>query len=325
MHDGDPQANAPFRNMLDSTPRAAGDLARYLCFARKAGVDVDFHKIDKKLWGLALEDLIYHHPLDVATFAAPQIARAFPEAAYFQTMMAVLAGLPPQSDDASFAAFRDDSALEVQIVPRVGARAALIGFCGRAQKMGMPLNLIHRWFGRLGVHVIYLRDYQSTTYDNGIRSLATDLTGTLRALREIIADLGVKRLVCYGNSLGSYGALRYALELHAEAVLAFAGPTTLDPGFKDFSLLAQRRVAPGLDLRPLYHTASHAPRAHIVFGELHAFDRAHAINFAGLPTVSLEMAPGCKSHEVFLYALFNGRYERLVQWLVDPHRGSRPP
>jgi pimeloyl-ACP methyl ester carboxylesterase len=303
----------------------AGEIAQYLCGAYNAGAEVDFHRVDGKLWGLALGWLIDRSVLDVATFAAPRLARAYPETRFFHTMAAILARLPAPCDDAPFAAFRDDVTREVQMIPRAGASAVLLGFCGRAQQIGMPLNLIHRWFGHLGVHVIYLRDYQGKNYDNGIRSLAPDLGGTLRALRETIAGLGVQRVVCYGNSLGGYGALRYALELQSEAVLCFGAPTNLVPDFGNIRLREKRGVAPGLDLRPLYQRASRAPRTHLVYAEHHASDRTQASNFAGLPTVSLEGVHGASGHDVFLRVLLDGRYERLVRWLVDPHRRAGAP
>jgi hypothetical protein len=129
--------------------------------------------------------------------------------------------------------------------------------------------------------------------------------------------------VCYGNSLGSYGALRYALELQAEAALAFAAPTNLLPNFGNF--IDKQNSEPGIDLRPLYESARYTPRVHLVYGEYHAFDRAQAINFLGLPTVTLEMAPGWRNHDVFLHTIFVGRYETLIQWLVDPNRTAGRP
>jgi pimeloyl-ACP methyl ester carboxylesterase len=308
-------------NLTVPTSQDAGDLGRYLFNAFEAGFEVDFQRIDRKRWGLALDWLISQKMLGVATSVAPRMAVAFAQTTYFQTTAALLSRLPPPTDDASFVAFRDDRMREVQVVPRTNGSAVLLAFCGRTHKLGMPINLIHRWFGHLGVHVIYLRDYQGMNYDNGIRSLAPDLVGTLQSLQEIVADLGTRRVVCYGNSLGSYGALRYALELQTEAVLTFAGPTSLNAEFN----LARRTRALGLDLLPLYKKANYAPRAHLVYGEHHAFDRIHAERFADLPTVSLEMARGWSGHNVFLHAVLNRRYEPLIRWLVDPHRGVGSP
>jgi hypothetical protein len=300
-------------------------LAQRLCDAAAPGATIDFRGVDSKQWALALDALIQQSMLEAAALAAPRLALAYPDIGFFHTMVAILDSLPPQCDDAGFASFRDDVTQEVQIVPRTGAQAVLLGFCGRAQKMGMPLNLIHRWFGTLRAHVIYLRDYQGFNYDRGIQALAPDLPGTLQKLRDVIADLNGRRVVCYGNSLGGYGALRYGLELRSEAVLSFAGPTNLAPDFLDARWREQGRVSPGLNLRPLYEAANDPPRAHLVYAEHHASDRAQAGNFSGLPTVSVETVPGAADHDVFLHVLFEGRYERLIRWLVDPQRSAGSP
>jgi hypothetical protein len=300
-------------------------LAQRLSDAATIGATIDFRGVDSKQWALALDMLIQQSMLNEAALAAPRLALTFPHIGFFHTMVAILDSLPPQCADAGFASFQDDVTKEVQIIPCAGAQAVLLGFCGRAQKMGMPLNLIHRWFGTLRVHVIYLRDYQGFNYDRGIQALASDLPGTLQKLRSAIADLGSRRVVCYGNSLGGYGALRYGLELRSEAVLSFAGPTNLAPDFLDTRWRQQGHVSPGLNLRPLYEAANDPPRAHLVYAEHHASDRAQAGNFAGLPTVSVETVPDAADHDVFLHVLFEGRFESLIRWLVDPQRSPGLP
>lgn len=314
-----------FAELAFPTSRDAGDFADYLRRAHASGMTVDFRRADKRLWGIALEYLLNHSLIEVADAVAPGMAAAFPEVGYFATVARLLRRLPPPGEDAAFTAFRDDTTAEVQVVPRAGADCVLLGFSGRWHRLGMPIDLIHRWFGLLGVHVIYLRDYAGHNYDQGIRALGPDMHGTLQALRQIIADLGAQRIVCYGNSMGSYGALRYALELQAEAALSFSGPTNLVRGFGNFTVLEQRGVEPGLDLRPLYENARHPPRVHLVYGEHHGFDRAQATNFLGLPTVTLEMVPDWRSHDVFLHTVLTGRYEQLLRWLADANRTAGRP
>jgi pimeloyl-ACP methyl ester carboxylesterase len=318
-----PATNADSGEVPFPRSRQPDEFTEYLCRAHAAGIEVDFRRADGKIWAMALDGLINNSRMDVARALAPRMTVAFPGATYFRTMATLFDRLPAPCDDPSFAAFRDDKTKEVQIVPRSGANCVLLAFCGRTQRIGMPIDLVHRWFGQLGVHVIYLRDYEGHNYDQGIRSLSSDMASTLQALREIIAGLRVSRIVCYGNSLGSYGALRYALELEAEAALAFAAPTNLLPNFGNF--IDKQNAESGIDLRPLYQNKSYPPRVHLMYGEHHPFDRAQAINFRGLPTVTLEMAPGWNHHDVFLHAMFVGRYEPLLQWLVDPNRAAGRP
>ncbi len=311
--------------------RRPDDLANYLGAAAMLDAEIEFFRVDEKLWAVALDRLITRAMLQEAVIAAERLASAYPASRFVQTMAAILGRLPGAPDDESFAAFCDDSPLEVQVVPRDQAEVVLIGFCGSAQRMGMPLNLIHRWFGLLNAHVIYLRDYSRKNYDNGVGSLGPDLATTLSALRELIDALGASRVVCYGNSLGGYGALRYGLELQAEAVLNFAGPTFLDPSEVEHNpgqaeqVLQRRRVTPGINLRPLYERAAATPRVHLVYSELNPYDRVHAANFAGLPNVTIEAVHGQATHDAFLPTLFEGRYEPLIRWLVDPNRSAGMP
>jgi pimeloyl-ACP methyl ester carboxylesterase len=303
--------------------RQPDEFTQYLCQTHAAGIEVDFRRADGKIWAMALDGLLNNSCIDVARTVAPRLALAFPGASFFRTIVNLLERLPSPCDDPSFAAFRDNGAKEVQVVPRAGASCVLLAFCGRLRKLGMPIDLIHRWFGQLGVHVIYLRDYEGHNYDQGIRSLSPEMESTLRTLQQIIATLGTSRVVCYGNSLGSYGALRYALELEAEAILAFAAPTNLLPSFGNF--VDKLNAEPGIDLRPLYESKPRTPRVHLVYGEHHAFDRAQAVNFRGLPSVTLEMFHRWSGHDVFLQTIFMGRYELLLQWLVDPNRTAGRP
>src|SRR5690349_11653605 len=133
-----------------STAETVRELAQQLCET----YTMDFHRVDKKLWGPVLQWLVDQSQDDVAKFAASRLALAYPEE-FFQTREAILSRMPPPCDDTAFAAFRDDVTREVQIIPRKGASAVAFGFCGNAQKLGLSLNLMHRWFGQLGAHVVY--------------------------------------------------------------------------------------------------------------------------------------------------------------------------
>lgn len=306
------------------TSRQPDDLASYLSTASALDAEVDFYRVDEKLWALALDRLIARAMLEEAVLAGQRLAAAYPASRFFATMAGILARLPPACNDTAFAAFCDDPRLEVQVIPRDQADVVLLGFCGRAERMGMPLNLIHRWFGLLNAHVIYLRDYSRNHYDNGIDSLGPGLAGTLSALRELINALGPDRIVCYGNSMGGYGALRYGLELQAEAVLGFAAMTILEANEGE-QLFQQRRLAPGIDLRPLYQRAATTPRVHLVYSEHYLKDRIQALNFEGLPNVTIEAARCEVSRQAVLHALFGGRFEPLIRWLVDANRGAGMP
>jgi len=280
---------------------------------------------DEKHWILAMEDLIKLGALETAAVLAPALAADFPALSYFRTMAMILAQMPRAVDDSAFTAFADDPTAEVQTARRQGARALLIAFCGTALKAGLPLNLLHRWLGEIRVHVVYLRDFRRLNYDEGVPALASSYEDTLHALQLIADDLGAERVVCYGNSLGGYAALRYGLDLGADAVLCFAGPTNLSDSFRGAEFRKRYAGTEGLDLRPLYQSAQRPPRAHLVYGEACAEDKAQAGNFAGLPSVTLAGVSDWNDHNVFLYALQRRTFGNHFAWLADPNRDVGGP
>jgi hypothetical protein len=291
-------------------------LARHLVKCSHHRLQPRFDGADEKLWVLSLDLLIQRQQLDAASYAAPRLADAFPGVTYLQRMATILERLPPAGGDQAFANFVDDPKVDFQIWPRVGASTVLFAFTGMFGGLGMPLPLLHRWFGQVGVHVVYLRDSPRQAYNEGIRSLAPDYSGTLDALRRIARDLTASRIVCYGNSSGGYGALRYALDLRAEAVLVFGAMTNLCAEFVSSEAFARYRLNPGPDLRPLYLSADRRPHVHILYGADNEMDATQAGNLAGIPAVTLEAVPAWKGHDVFVQVIAEGRLPTLLRALL---------
>src|SRR5262249_49411942 len=109
----EPRSMARVGEPANVAPQDPGEIAQYLCTAYKAGSEADLRRDDRKHWVPALGWLIDRCMLDVAAFAAPRLARTFPEARFIQTTAAIFARLPPPCDDAAFAAFQDDVTQEV--------------------------------------------------------------------------------------------------------------------------------------------------------------------------------------------------------------------
>ncbi len=300
-------------------------LAAQAIAAFAAGGQPSVAGADEKHWVLAVEELVRQRALDAAARLVPALAAAFPALSYFRTMSMVLAQTPRPVDDPGFTAFADDPEREVQTVRRRGGGALLIVFSGTALKAGLPFNILHRWFAPLGVHVVYLRDFRRLNYDHGVPTLAPDYRGTVRALHAVTQEFGTGRILCFGNSLGGYAALRYALDLGAEAVLSFAGPTNLSNSLTTPEFRRRLALAEGLDLLPLYRGAARPPRVHLVYGDGCAEDVAQAQNFAGLPTATLAAAAGWPDHNVFLYALQQRTFADHLAWLADPLRSASGP
>ena len=55
---------------------------------------------------------------------------------------------------------------------------------------------------------------------DGVGTIGGGLGRTLEFLRQAVSELGARRILCYGFSVGGFAALHYGLLLHAARVLA---------------------------------------------------------------------------------------------------------
>jgi hypothetical protein len=286
----------------------------------------DLRAVDPKIWALALEEVVVSGGIDAAAQAAPRLARAFPAVRYLRTMETILQQSPAPPSDPVFASFVDDVSVPFQLVRRRDADTLLLAFCGAGprRQLGIPINLMHRWFGQIGVHVAYCRDLRLDNMEGGMDGIAASYADVVELLRQRAADLTVRRILCFGNSFGGYSALRVGLDLGADAVLVFSGPTNT---MLEFEGEAPRRgIEAGRDLRPLYAAAgSRAPRVHLVYSADHASERAHALNMVGLERVTTAAVAGRNEHGVIRHLVEHGCLADHLHWLADPQRAAAGP
>jgi hypothetical protein len=269
-------------------------------------------------WAKGADFLIEQGRLDLAEHAVRRLNEAYPDfpwarnlCALFDIMPSATQGQPP---------FADEYPNPLQVVRREGAEIAILVFCGVQHRLGMPLPMAHRWFGRVPASLVYMRDLRAMSYMAGIEGLGPDMPTSVEALREVIAELGARRVICYGNSSGGYGALAYGLELGAEAALCMSAPFNLEPAFNTHlrQIQSAQRLKAAfpdriLDLRELYKACSSPPRTYIVYGEHHWDDRLHAEHMRGLPGVSLSVVPGYEGHNTGVEMIRLGQFDALLQ------------
>jgi hypothetical protein len=272
-------------------------------------------------WCAAFDELLNRGVLEPVMHAMRYATVAFPTSNYVTNISRLLERIPPV-DERSLS-FSDVFAKDVQIVPRENAETVMLVFCGRAHRAGLPLNMLHRWLGRLPASLVYLRDFRQFYYLAGVVSLGDDRGATLTALRRIVSALGGRRVVCYGNSGGVFAALHYGLDLKAEAVLCLSGTTNISRQFNSHPVsgTGNGRASGKLpdakvDLRRAYRIAERPPRARIVYAEHNWDDRLHAEYMRDLPTVTLQAVPGGTGHNVIMDLVRRGEYEGLLQWLL---------
>ena len=322
---------------VQSTPRRVND-AVSVKLAELGALLADGHAAaaspyGEKLSALAFDQLLAGKKLTAAGSIVEALAGLFPGSAYFANMRLAFATLPPASGDAGFDGFRDDPAADVQVVPRRGAETVLLGFCGSQHKMTLPLTMMHRWFGQVDTHVIYLRDRSRRGFLFGAAGVG-DYPETLARLRALIARLAPRRIVCQGHSAGGYGALRMGLDLGADAVLVFGATTSLllEPAQQPRIRLMLgldadadlRRLGHAADLRLAYAAPSPAPLARLVYSGGHVRDVEQAENMRGLPGITLEPVGEFADHGVFYHVLRSGRYrEQLAELVPPPEQGRK--
>ena len=269
----------------------------------------------------AIDVVVARGNLEAAEHAARLLYSKSPGFRYARNLCAVFDRMPPADRQLPFA---DDLTKEVQIVPRKDAETVVLLFCGNSQRLGIPLSAIHRWLGLIPASLVYFRDFRRLSYLAGLPSLGPDREATLTSLRGIIASLGGRRTVCYGNSGGAFAALHYGLDLGSEAVLSLSGVTNLSPEFdaylrKAVNIARLRRDLPHalVDLRRLYGTADRPPRALLLYAQHNWDDRLHAEYLSGLPTVSLMAVENHDEHNVLVELIKRGEFEGLLDRLVQ--------
>lgn len=282
----------------------------------------DFSVAGPGSWVLVLDRLLAAGKIEVVRAAAQHFHLAFPKSAYGRTLCSTLDRLPPATEVPPFA---DTRSKDFQVVTRERSETLALMFCDATHRFGIPLSLAHRFFGRMPATLAYLRDLERLLFLAGVPSLGASRAETLDAIRELAMSMGARRIVCLGNSGGTFAALLYGLELKADAVVGFAGPTNLSPAFTENLrpvLLANRTqklsLASKIDLRKAYSDADGPPRVALIYGNSNWDDRIQAEHMARLPSCLLRPIPGFKSHNVLLELIRRDQLQSLLDWVLSP-------
>lgn len=113
---------------------------------------------------------------------------------------------------------------------------------------------------------VFVRDPYDQWYQKGVSEEVSDVQAVARRLRTIIEDLGARRVVCVGSSMGGYAALLFGTLVRADAVFACSPQTILDtrlPHTPSFSYDEGEYY----DLKDLvWKKQRHRPQLHILYG-----------------------------------------------------------
>jgi hypothetical protein len=199
----------------------------------------------------------------------------------------------------------------------------LLVFLGAGRRFWLLMGMLHRLLKPFGTHIVYLCDSRIVSYARGIDGLGSSYQTALAALRDLCRSLAPRRprIFCFGQSMGGIGALRYGLDLGAEAVLATGAMTSLaanvgDPVPEDEKAVSRRLGADAVDLLPLFRAASVIPRVTLIHAAGMGRDTLHAQRLAGLRGARVVAIPDLDGHDVLPRLIAEHRFEHEIARLL---------
>ncbi|HLF70818.1 MAG TPA: hypothetical protein VI759_01505, partial [Dehalococcoidia bacterium] len=188
------------------------------------------------------------------------------------------------------------------LVVDVGGPVTVVSFASLDLDSFFPRFAFRRSFATLGLNQIYVRDFDFSWYQRGLKYTRGGFEGALRLLQGQIDDLGAPA-VAIGASMGGYASVLYGARLNLAGALAFSPQTVLDAetraGMGDhrwpkaYAKLDSRAPRP-FDLRQ--ELAGSPLPVTLWCGQDDPLDVAHAEQIAGLANVRLHMLPA--KHDV---------------------------
>jgi hypothetical protein len=244
-------------------------------------------------WANACHDLFEAGRTDIVEYAARYLRPFYPQLTYLTTLVALFEAMPRHPP--APLAFRNEPTEEIQIVRRPDCDTVLLCFCAAEGTLGLPVNFIHQWLGRLPTSLVYIKDLRNLCGGCGFPTLGPDRASAVAAFRRIVEEIGGKRIYTLGVSLGGYPALYYGLELGAVSVLSLGGATDITPEFVNtqgpvpqaYLNLWERAPDYIRNLRDSCASAVHKTRVLIAYGAGYPRDRQQAERIVGLPNVEL--------------------------------------
>ena len=204
-----------------------------------------------------------------------------------------------------------------------GADTLLLCFGGTANRMFVATTLLDRLLQKLPVNVVYLHDVAESYFMGAIEGLGATYAENLAALDALRRAAGATRLLCLGTCIGGYAALRYGLDLGAEAVLCLSPRLRTRQG-DDASdeAAAVRAFGTRINLRDLLTEAKAPPATTILYAERNPLDAAEGQDLDGAPGVVSHPFVGLNTHNIMTPLLAAGTLPALLEGFVRTGRVS---
>lgn len=207
-----------------------------------------------------------------------------------------------------------------------------IFFGGMAAGIAMPPFEFYRAARIVDDNKLFLRDFAQCWYHAGLPGYSRDLSSTADYLRRRIGELGARRVVFVGNSMGGYAAMLFAARLGFGEVIAFAPQTFVSPRlrFRHRDRRWPRQIAKlrwlGLsrerawDLRPLLARCDERLRVSVFVSPEDRLDLVHARHIQDLPCVTTHVVAG-GGHDLVRVLRDDGSLPGIMLGTHDRNRG----
>ncbi|HKK31391.1 MAG TPA: tetratricopeptide repeat protein, partial [Alphaproteobacteria bacterium] len=188
-----------------------------------------------------------------------------------------------------------------------GVLVLLFGGATR-KKLGMPVELLDKYFALHGISAIYLAKFFAEGFLDGLHVSTPESDELWQYLSDARRRLGWRRLYMVGVSGGGLIALRHGIALQADGVIGISAPTNLTAEFMQqgaderarltIQRLNRSRPRELLDILPLLEACPRPPQIDLIYPSESPGDRRQAEYIQHLPTVRLHPVPGWKQHNV---------------------------
>lgn len=207
----------------------------------------------------------------------------------------------------------DDASLK--ITHYVGqSNLAVVAFTGIGHGMGaiQQDEFVGSALGNARNHVISVTDKDRSWYSApGIQKRIT------QELEKLRAELGVRRMVCLGNSMGGFGALLFAERIGADTAIAFVPQYTmrLEFGERRWDEFRESMVNDNLDTLAKHLTGK--TRAYAVFGCDDLRDRMHVQRLKDNCIIRIHQVAGCDHTTVTEVLKHQGVLSPLIAAMIS--------
>lgn len=198
----------------------------------------------------------------------------------------------------------DHQALSNTVSLYVGApdnKKILIGFCGKAQLLTLPIPVILQYFPPGSYDVAIVRDPVRLGFTTGSSGYAESFADMIERLRRDLSLSRYEKIVCMGTSGGGAAALAGGTLLDAASTASFCGrpPTTS-------SIYGQAKST--VDMEAVIRRSKlPKERAFALYGTENRQDKDHAHQLARLMNLTVVPVPGIGDHNLAAILHLDGK------------------